>query len=607
MNLKLITDPEDLQHLKERLQEAQIFAFDTETTGLDWWCEKVFLLQFCIDQDVWLVYVSDFQTEDPRTHHLLQSFLEDVFSDPNKEVFGHNIKFDRLHVMKSFNVWIDRRCHDTLLMAHLCDENRKNGLKPLSESLFGIPPDTETAVKAWLNEKYSKNADWDYSAVPREIMTPYAAEDPLNTWKVREKLWPIIQAHFASLYETDRKVLDILTRMEYKGLLLNIPYLQELQPQYEMKLKDLQKSVFSATGFEFNIGSDIELAEVLYGKLKLPCLKMTMKGQQSTDMEALVNLEHPCIEPLLEYSELNHRLNNFVIPLQELSDVNHRIHGSFSLTATRTGRFACSHPNLQNMPKNDDIRRAFIVDPGQSMWFWDHSQIEMLGFAMYSKDPKMQGALLNGEDLHRLAASEALGIPLGEVDKANRAMGKGTNFAIIFGVGKAKLARYINGYMPKGSKLTDQAAWEFKQKYFIKFPTVKEFQYSVMNTVRQHREPWGNFVKNKFGRVRRIKPEKAYTGVNHLIQGWAADLMKASMVRIDEKFHNVDWRQNVHDAIRIDSNETQEKQSQWAQEVGHCLSNWPDVPVPVSCTIEHSSTNWAEMKEVKYDRNFKTM
>ncbi len=596
MNLKLVTDQEDLRHLQTKLMEAQTFAYDTETTGLDWWKCRVFSISFCIGEDVWLIYTDDFPQEQ------ITEFLEKIFYDPYKECFGHNIKFDRLHTMQSFNVWIHRKCHDTLLMAHLCDENRKNGLKPLMESLLGIPPDEEEVIKSWLNEHFAKQSDWDYSQVPRELMTPYAAADTYCTWKVRENLWPIIQSHFASLYETDRKVLDILTRMEYKGLRLDIPYLQQLQPVYEMKLKELQSSIFKSTGFEFNIGSDIELAEVLYGKLKLPCKKLTIKGAQSTDMEALSELEHPCIAALLEYSEQNHRLNNFIIPLQELSDANHRIHGSFSLTATRTGRFACSHPNLQNMPKNEDIRRAFVVDQGGTMWFWDHSQIEMVGFSMYSKDPKMIGALKNGEDLHRLAASEALGIPLDQVDPANRAMGKGTNFAIIFGVGKAKLARYINGYMPKGQKLNDQAAWEFKQKYFIKFPTVKEFQYSVMNTVRQHREPWGNFVRNKFGRVRRLKPEKAYTGVNHLIQGWAADLMKASMVRIDDKFHNTDWRQNIHDSIRIDSTETPERQSEWAQEVAWELCNWPEVPVPISCSIDYSRTNWAEMKGVPYAR-----
>lgn len=597
MNLKLITTLSELESLSVVLQAASSFAYDTETTGLEWWPNKIFSISFCVAEDVWLIYTRDFPAA------AIKQFLTIIFSDSSKECFGHNIKFDRLHTMKSFGVWIDRVCNDTLLMAHLCDENRKNGLKPLMWFLLGLNSDEDTVIKAWLKDHFAKQEDWDYSAIPRDLMTPYAAADTYCTWKVKEKLWPTIQSHFASLYETDRKVLDILTRMEWKGLKLDIPYLQQLQPQYETKLSTLQSSIFKSTGFEFNISSDIELAEVLYGKLGLPCKKFTTKGQLSTDMEALSELEHPSIEYLLEYSELNHRLNNFIIPLQELADANHRIHGSFSLTATRTGRFACSHPNLQNMPKNDDIRRAFIVDPGGVMWFWDHSQIEMVGFSMYSKDPKMIGALQNGEDLHRLAASEALGIQLANVDMANRAMGKGTNFAIIFGVGKAKLARYINGYMPKGNKLSDQQAWEFKQKYFIKFPSVREFQYSVMNTVRQTREPWGNFVKNKFGRVRRIRPDKAYTGVNHLIQGWAADLMKASMVRIDEKFPNTDWRQNIHDSIRIDNNEPDfKKQSEWAQEVAWCLCDWPNVPVPVSCSIDYSSTNWAEMKGVPYER-----
>jgi DNA polymerase I len=602
MNLHLITDINDLGNLQKKLCEAQTFAYDTETTGLDWWCKRIFSLSFCIDQDVWLIYVNDFIHPIDGSYSILSNFLGAIFEDEEKECFGHNIKFDRLHTMETFHVWIDRQCHDTLLMAHLCDENRKNGLKPLMESVLKMPITDESNVKAWLKDHFSKEADWDYSAVPREIMTPYASMDTYCTWKLREKLWPIIQQHFASLYETDRKVLDILTRMEYRGLLLDIPYLQELQPKYEQVILESQQNVFKSTGFEFNIGSDIELAEVLYSKLGLPCQKFTPKGQMSTDMEAINELQHPCVEHLLKWSEYSHSLNNFIKPLQELADDNHRVHGSFSLTSTRTGRFACSHPNLQNMPKNDDIRRGFIVDPGRTMWFWDHSQIEMVGFTMYSKDPKMTLALKTGVDLHRTVASEVLEMDPEKIDKAMRAMGKGTNFAIIFGVGKAKLARYINGYMPPERKLNNQEAFEFKQKYFIKFPSVKEFQYSVMNTVRATREPWGNFVKNKFGRVRRIKPEKAYTGVNHLIQGWAADLMKASMVRIDEKFPGTDWRQNIHDAIRIDNNIPFQQQLEWAQEIGYCLTDWPEVPVPISCTVDYSNTNWTELKSVPFTK-----
>jgi len=284
-------------------------------------------------------------------------------------------------------------------------------------------------------------------------------------------------------------------------------------------------------------------------------------------------------------------LSTYVLPLQEQA-VNGVIHPDFGLTRTRTGRFSCSDPNVQNITKDIDLRRAFTVEPGEEMWFWDQSQIEMVGFAMYSKDPKMVEALKRGDDLHTVTAQEVLGKK--EVTKEERAMGKGTNFAMIYGVGKAKLAKYLSGYV--GREVTDLEAAIFKGKYLTAFPTVYSFQRLVMNTVQKHREPWGNFVKNKFGRVRRIDPLKAYTGVNHLIQGWAADMMKAAMVKIDEKY-KPKWRQNIHDCIRIDCEIDIKKE--FIKDIADLLTNFPDVGLPIKCTIEHSRTNWAETEEVK--------
>lgn len=595
MKLEIIKTEQELRSLMATLREIEHFAYDTETTGFNWWRTEIFALSFSDGITSWLIYTRDFEKD------LISFFLQCVFEDKNKTVVGHNIKFDRHHTKASFGVDIYRTCHDTLIKAHLLDENRKNGLKSLMVSVLNIEDHYEEAVHEWLKDNCGAKDNWDFSLVPHDIMSPYAGMDTYATFLLDKNLNAGIRKHFSTTYEIDRKVLDILYRMEQKGIKIDVPYLQEIQSKYEVDLAVLQKNVWKETGYEFNIDSDIELAEVLYDKLKLPCYKLTTKGAQSTDAESIASIEHPAISALLEYSDKRHMLSNFIISLQEKADKNGYVHGDYSLTTTKTGRFACSKPNMQNMPKDLVLRRAFICDEGKGMFFWDHSQIEMVGFAVYSKDPKMMEALKNGTDLHTLAASEALDKPIGDVDKANRAMGKGTNFAIIFGVGKAKLARYINGYIGDKTKhLSSDEAMAFKQKYFYKFPSVAGFQRQVMDTVRTNREPFGHFVKNKFGRVRRLNPDKAYQGVNHLIQGWAGYLMKSSMIRVDEKFPNTDWRQNIHDAIRIDNDLNADMLEEWVQEVGHCLTDWKDIPVPVSCTIEKSSTNWAEMEEVKY-------
>lgn len=598
MKLIIIKTEEELRGLMARLRELEHFAYDVETTGFDWWKTTIFALSFSDGVTSWLIYTRDFGKD------LITYFLQCAFEDGNKSVVGHNIKFDRHHTKASFGVEIRRVCHDTLIKAHLLDENRKNGLKPLMVSVLKIEDHYEEAVHDWLKDNCGAQENWNFSLVPRDLMSPYAGMDTYATFLLDKELDPQIQRHFGPTYTLDRKVLDILYRMEERGLKLDVPYLQNLQANYEGRVETLATEVFKLTGYEFNIDSDVELAEVLYSKLKLPCVRFTPKGSSSVDAEALSGLDHPSIPALLEYSDKRHMLSNFIISLQQKADSKGYIHADYSLTTTRTGRFSCRNPNMQNMPKDEALRRAFVCDEGREMWFWDHSQIEMVGFAMYSKDPKMMEALRNGTDLHTLAASEALERPLDQISKTDRAMGKGTNFAIIFGVGKAKLSRYINGYIAdKNKHLDSDAAMQFKQKYFYKFPAVQAFQRQVMDTVKTYREPWGHYVKNKFGRVRRLATDKAYQGVNHLIQGWAAYLMKASMVRIDEKFNgNIDWRQNVHDAIRIDNVPNQEE---WAQEIGHCLTEWPDIPVPVSCTIEKSHTSWAEVVSVPYEPQLK--
>lgn len=595
MQLVEIKTEAEARQLMAKLREMRHFAYDVETNGFEWSQGKeIFALSFSDGVSAWLVYTHDFERS------FIKYFLECIFEDPTKSCVGHNIKFDRHFTKASFGVDIRRVCHDTLVKAHLLDENRLNGLKPLTRSLLGVSDKYEEEIHAWLKINCGARENWDFSLVPRELMSVYAGCDTYYTYKLDELLSPDIDRHFSSTYRIDRGVLDILFNMEQSGVRVDIPYLQQIQGEYESEIKALSHNVYTATGFEFNIDSDLELAEVLYGKLKLPISRTTKTGNPSTDAEALSFLEHPVVPHLLEYSDKRHMLSNFILPLQAKADANSRIHGDYSITTTKTGRFACRNPNMQNMPKDLVLRRAFVCDEGSEMWFWDHSQIEMVGFTLYSKDPKMTEALANGTDLHTLVASEALERSIAEISKTDRAMGKGTNFAIIFGVGKAKLARYINGYIAdKANHLTGEAAMLFKQKYFYKFPAVQAFQRQVMDTVKTDRQPWGHYVKNKFGRVRRLDPNKAYQGVNHLIQGWAAYLMKSSMIRIQEKFPELrnSWRQNVHDAIRID---LPPNSAELAQEIGHCLTEWPDIPVPVSCTMEVSVTNWAEVEPVKY-------
>jgi len=584
-----IKTSDELTHVQQILINSSKIAYDTETTGLKWYRSKVFLHSFSNGEDNFVIRVANFNKS------VLENFLRSILEDKNKLIIGQNIKFDRHHLRHTHGIEILGQICDTMLMSHLMDENTTTSLKPRCKAVLGIAMDEKEAVDGWLKENIGANKEkWDFSLVPEHIMDPYAGNDPWLCIKLYDHYLPSIEKHFRQLYETDMKVFDILYKMEKNGLPVDLPYLKSFQAILEERIeKNKKENIFFNFGAEFDVDSPMEVAEVLYKKMKFPVPKLTDKGVNSTDDEALGQIDHPVPKGIQQHRSMSKLLTTYVISLQEQA-VNGLVHPDYSLTRTRTGRLSCSDPNAQNLAKNDELRRAFTVDPGEEMWFWDQSQIEMVGFAMYSKDSKMINAIKTGVDLHAMTAAEVLNKPVDQITKEERAMGKGTNFAMIYGVGKAKLARYLSEYV--GRKIEDTEAAGFKGKYLNAFPMVYAFQRQVMSVIQMYREPWGHFVKNKFGRVRRIESQKAYTGVNHLIQGWAADMMKAAMVKIEEKFHPK-WVQNIHDAIRLDLpvNTTVEI----ARDIGKLLTDFPEVELPIKYTMERSQTNWAEVKEVR--------
>jgi DNA polymerase I len=580
MNRIIVRTEEQLRDAERRLCELPIFGWDYETTGIRWYRHKVFMSSFASpDGTVWVI---------PFRHFPLGrlSFFHRQVLQSKGEVVAHNAKFELNHTRGTFGtdaqgrLWnVTRKLHDTMVMAHLLDENQVKALKPLAEKHLGIAPDERDAVHEWLREHHGNKENWRFEEVPEDIMLPYSGNDPYITLKLYEHFKPQIDRHFAPLYATEMHVLDILHRMEQNGLPIDVPYVQAKFEECGAREAAAAKKVLEAVGFEFNVDSDLELAEVLYDKLGLPVPGLTKEGQRSTDEDALESLNHPVPKLVIAYRKEGHRRKLFE-GYRDLVD---------------------EKGVVQNPTKEDEILRMFIVERGWEAWIWDQSQIEMVGLAHYSGDPQMRAALRNGKDLHATTAAGIFGISYEEAlaDKVKRGVGKSSNFAMSFMVGKAKLAKFINGYLPDGSEITHEQAMAYKEAFQTAFPQLKRWAYKVIDTVREDRPTWGHHVKNTFGRVGRILPDKAYQGVNRVIQSWAADLMKASMVRIDKALGKPKWRQQVHDAVRIDLEADGRRKMEQVREVARCLTAWPEVTVPITCTVEKFTKNWAEVEKVK--------
>ena len=613
----LVTTPEGLRSLREKLVNAQEFVFDTETTGLRWWKDKIFLMSFHDGTEAYLVPVKAFSKSE------FQVFFIDILRGPEKKIIGQNIKFDLHFVLSNFGVYCYRGVHDTMVMSHLMDETKPKGLKPTCERLLGIAPEELDLVEEWLKDhipaevaarrealeerggkKWYLCPEYNYSHVPDEIMYPYALQDAVLTWRLYNHHKPSIEANFKTLYQTEMELLPIVLEMEQAGVPVNTLYLEGLQETLQPDLEDARAKFDAIAGVPVNLDSPTQLAKYLYSTLALPVPFKTAKGQPSTSQDALEKLQHPVIESLLAYSYANSRLK-MVNNLVDFVD-NGVIHAGYDQTGTVSGRFACNSPNLMNISNDPLILRAFTVDPKNSMFHWDYSLLEMIPMAIYSKDVRMLSALEEGKDLHRLTASGIFRVPYEEVTKVQRKVGKGSNFAIVFGVGAAKFTQYVNGYLGDDEKITTNQGLEYRDRYHKRFPGTKALMQKVIQTIHSEREPLGHYVRGQFGRIRRLpvyfnkegkRVDPAYQGTNFLCQNFGADLMKMSMVKLKKGvLKNLPIRQQIHDCIRVDAKFQGKERDEFVREVNRTMCDW-DLPegVPLKTECTWSNKTWADL------------
>ena len=250
-----------LREAQRQLVARPLIAFDTETTGLRWYKSKIFMSSFSDGEITWVIPFRHF-------HLGTLSFFHRLILQSPGEVVGHNIKFELNHLKGTFNgvgpPWnVKRKIHDTMVMAHLLDENQRKGLKPLAHKHLGIPPDERIAVTDWLQEHHGLKENWHFEQVPEEIMLPYSGKDALITAKLFTYFKIGIDKHFAPLYATEMEIVDILHRMEQNGLPIDMPYAQAKKEETALRVEVARKAVYAGIGFEFNVESDLELAEVL--------------------------------------------------------------------------------------------------------------------------------------------------------------------------------------------------------------------------------------------------------------------------------------------------------------------------------------------------------
>ena len=520
-----------------RLATCDLFAFDTETTSLDYMQAELVGLSFAIEPGAaaYVPVAHDYlgapsQLDRQRVLAALKPLLE----DPARPKVGQNLKYD-MSVLARYGVELRGIAYDTMLESYVLDST-------------GSRHDMDSLALKYLGEKTIHFEDiagkgakqLTFNQIELEQAGPYAAEDADVTLRLHQTLWPRLHAQpgpAAVFRDIEMPLVPVLSRIERHGALVDGRRLAEQSQELGASLVELERRAHELAGQPFNLGSPKQLGEILYGKLGLPVLRKTPTGAPSTAEDVLqeLALDYPLPKVLIEYRGLSKLKSTYTDRLPEMIDPDTgRIHTSYHQAVTATGRLSSSDPNLQNIPvrtaEGRRIRQAFIAPPGSVILAADYSQIELRIMAHLSGDAGLRHAFAAGLDIHSAAAVEVFGVALAAVTPEQRRSAKAINFGLIYGMSAFGLGRQLS--------LGRNQAQQYIDRYFERYPGVRAY----MESTRQRAADTG-YVETLYGRrlyvpeirdrnnQRRQAAERA--AINAPLQGTAADIIKRAMIAVD--------------------------------------------------------------------------
>jgi DNA polymerase-1 len=542
----------------ERIKAAGLFAFDTETTSLDYMAARIVGVSFAVTagEAAYVPLAHDYpgapaQLERAAVLEKLRPLLE------NKDIYkiGHHLKYDR-NVLANHDITLAGMRYDSMLESYVLDSTATRH-------------DMDSVALKYLNHQTIKYADvagkgakqLSFNEVPVETAAPYAAEDADITLRLHAAMWPQLAAQPAleKIYDDiELPLLTVLSDMEQTGVAIDTGMLAQQSGELARRILEIEQEAHREAGQPFNLGSPKQIQEILFDKLQLPVLAKTPKGQPSTAESVLTELalDYPLPRLLLDWRSFSKLKSTYTdkLPKQVNPDTG-RVHTSYHQAVAATGRLSSSDPNLQNIPvrtgEGRRIRQAFVAPAGRVLLAADYSQIELRIMAHLSADAGLLAAFEAGADVHRATAAEVFGVAPEVVTADQRRSAKAINFGLIYGMSAFGLARQLG--IPRG------AAQEYIDLYFERYPGVRAY----METTRERAREQG-FVETVFGRrlylpdinarngQRRQAAER--TAINAPMQGTAADIIKRAMLALhdwigSQSEHSVTMIMQVHDEL----------------------------------------------------------
>ncbi|MDG6097326.1 DNA polymerase I [Alteromonas sp. ZYF713] len=528
----------------EKIQQADIVAFDTETTSLDYMEAELVGMSFCMEPGVaaYLPVAHDYPDapEQLSRDWVLQQ-LKPWLEDASRIKVGQHLKYDK-NVLANYDITLDGIGFDTMLESYVLNST-------------GSRHDMDTLAQNYLNHRtvhYEEIAgkgakQLTFNQIDLEQAAFYAAEDADITLRLHEVLWPKVASEDTLkkiLQEIEVPLASILARMEQQGVLIDSQQLSQQSQQLATRIMELEKEVHEMAGEAFNLGSTKQLQHILFEKMELPVVKKTPKGAPSTSEEVLqeLALDYPLPALIMEYRGLTKLKNTYTDKLPKM--INHRtgrVHTSYHQAVTATGRLSSTDPNLQNIPiRNEEgrrVRKAFIARDGYKIVAADYSQIELRIMAHLSGDKGLLDAFAHGKDIHRATASEVFNVAEDDVTDNQRRSAKAINFGLIYGMSAFGLAKQLH--------VSRQEAQEYMDLYFKRYPGVLDYMDRTRDFAKEH-----GYVETVFGRRLYLPEIKSSNGarrkgaeraaINAPMQGTAADVIKMAMIQVDDWIRSID-------------------------------------------------------------------
>ena len=598
-NYETILTDQQLNQWLEQLENAELFAFDTETTSLDYSKAEIVGVSFSVTpgKAAYLPLAHDYAgVPDQLNRTEVLKKLRPLLENPHKAKLGQNLKYDT-HVLANHGITLCGIAHDTMLESYVLNSiATKHNMDDLAKEYLGVTTIHYEDVAG----KGAKQIS--FQEVTLEQAAPYAAEDADITLRLHQVLMAKLQQHptLLSLYsEIEIPLISVLARIESNGVLIDSAMLAQQSLELANHIVAIEQQAHDLAGHTFNLGSPKQIQDILYDQQKLPVLKKTPKGQPSTEESVLQELavDYPLPKLILDYRSLSKLKSTYTDKLpQQVDDKTGRVHTSYHQAVAATGRLSSSDPNLQNIPIRSEegrkIRQAFIAPKGYKIVAADYSQIELRIMAHLSADDGLLKAFSKGEDVHRATAAEVFGVAPDQVTTDLRRSAKAINFGLIYGMSSFGLAQQLG--------LSRSQAQSYIDLYFARYPGVKQYMDSIRDQAREQ-----GYVETLFGRrlyLPEIKSRNAArrqyaerTAINAPMQGSAADIIKRAMISADQWLFqekpDAKMIMQVHDELVFEVAE--DKVDQFADIIRTIMTSVADLNVPLIVDIGIGS-NWDE-------------